>query len=113
MARSAGGRIAILGMGKLGSRELTAGSDIDLILLYDHDEHAEESNGEKGLPPSQYYMRLTQRLIAALSAPTSEGVLYEVDFRLRPPATRGRWQHTSTHFASISGRTHGPGSIWR
>jgi [glutamine synthetase] adenylyltransferase / [glutamine synthetase]-adenylyl-L-tyrosine phosphorylase len=84
-----GGRIAILGMGKLGSRELTAGSDIDLILLYDHDEHAEESDGEKGLAPSQYYMRLTQRLIAALSAPTSEGVLYEVDFRLRPSGNKG------------------------
>ncbi|CAN7544232.1 bifunctional [glutamine synthetase] adenylyltransferase/[glutamine synthetase]-adenylyl-L-tyrosine phosphorylase [Phyllobacterium sp. LjRoot231] len=84
-----GGRIAILGMGKLGSRELTAGSDIDLILLYDHDEHAEESNGDKPLPPSQYYMRLTQRLIAALSAPTAEGVLYEVDFRLRPSGNKG------------------------
>jgi glutamate-ammonia-ligase adenylyltransferase len=84
-----GGRIAILGMGKLGSRELTAGSDIDLILLYDHDEHAEESNGGKPLPPSQYYMRLTQRLIAALSAPTAEGVLYEVDFRLRPSGNKG------------------------
>jgi [glutamine synthetase] adenylyltransferase / [glutamine synthetase]-adenylyl-L-tyrosine phosphorylase len=87
--RISGGRIAILGMGKLGSRELTAGSDIDLILLYDHDEHAEESDGEKGLAPSQYYMRLTQRLIAALSAPTSEGVLYEVDFRLRPSGNKG------------------------
>ncbi len=84
-----GGRIAILGMGKLGSRELTAGSDIDLILLYDHDEHAEESDGDKGLAPSQYYMRLTQRLIAALSAPTAEGVLYEVDFRLRPSGNKG------------------------
>ncbi|MBZ9654988.1 bifunctional [glutamine synthetase] adenylyltransferase/[glutamine synthetase]-adenylyl-L-tyrosine phosphorylase [Phyllobacterium lublinensis] len=87
--RISGGRIAILGMGKLGSRELTAGSDIDLILLYDHDEDAEESDGEKGLAPSQYYMRLTQRLIAALSAPTSEGVLYEVDFRLRPSGNKG------------------------
>jgi glutamate-ammonia-ligase adenylyltransferase len=84
-----GGRIAILGMGKLGSRELTAGSDIDLILLYDHDEQTEESDGAKPLPPSQYYMRLTQRLIAALSAPTSEGVLYEVDFRLRPSGNKG------------------------
>ncbi|WP_027229932.1 bifunctional [glutamine synthetase] adenylyltransferase/[glutamine synthetase]-adenylyl-L-tyrosine phosphorylase [Phyllobacterium sp. UNC302MFCol5.2] len=84
-----GGRIAILGMGKLGSRELTAGSDVDLILLYDHDEDADESDGEKGLAPSQYYMRLTQRLIAALSAPTAEGVLYEVDFRLRPSGNKG------------------------
>ncbi|MGN6583690.1 MAG: bifunctional [glutamine synthetase] adenylyltransferase/[glutamine synthetase]-adenylyl-L-tyrosine phosphorylase, partial [Rhizobiaceae bacterium] len=71
-----GGAVAILGMGKLGSRELTAGSDVDLILLYDHDEDAEDSDGEKPLPPSVYFIRLTQRLIAAVSAPTAEGVLY-------------------------------------
>jgi [glutamine synthetase] adenylyltransferase / [glutamine synthetase]-adenylyl-L-tyrosine phosphorylase len=93
-----GGRIAILGMGKLGSRELTAGSDIDLILLYDHDENAEESDGAKPLAPSQYYMRLTQRLIAALSAPTAEGVLYEVDFRLRPSGNKGP---VATHIDSF------------
>ena len=81
--------MAILGMGKLGSRELTAGSDVDLILLYDHDEDAEESDGDKPLAPSHYYARLTQRLIAAVSAPTAEGVLYEVDLRLRPSGNKG------------------------
>jgi len=40
------GRIGILGIGRLGSHELTAGSDIDLILLYDHDVHAEMSDGK-------------------------------------------------------------------
>ncbi|PYE88410.1 bifunctional [glutamine synthetase] adenylyltransferase/[glutamine synthetase]-adenylyl-L-tyrosine phosphorylase [Phyllobacterium leguminum] len=94
----AGGRVAILGMGKLGSRELTAGSDIDLILLYDHDEDAEESGGEKPLAPSQYYIRMTQRLIAALSAPTAEGVLYEVDLRLRPSGNKGP---VATHIAAF------------
>lgn len=85
----AGGRIAVVGMGKLGSRELTAGSDVDLILLYDHDSEAEESDGEKPLHVSVYYMRLTQRLMAALSSPTAEGVLYEVDMRLRPSGNQG------------------------
>lgn len=84
-----GGRIGILGMGKLGSHELTAGSDVDLILLYDHDPDAEMSDGEKPLYISQYYMRLTQRLISALSAPMGEGVLYEVDLRLRPSGNKG------------------------
>lgn len=84
-----GGQVAILGMGKLGSRELTAGSDVDLILLYDHDPKADESDGEKGLAPSHYYARLTQRLIAAVSAPTAEGVLYELDLRLRPSGNKG------------------------
>lgn len=84
-----GGRVGILGMGKLGSHELTAGSDVDLILLYDYDKNTEMSDGEKPLYISQYYMRLTQRLIAALSAPTGEGVLYEVDLRLRPSGNKG------------------------
>ncbi|MFC5583949.1 bifunctional [glutamine synthetase] adenylyltransferase/[glutamine synthetase]-adenylyl-L-tyrosine phosphorylase [Nitratireductor kimnyeongensis] len=87
--RIVGGRVAILGMGKLGSRELTAGSDIDLILLYDHDEAADYSDGQKPLAPSEYYTRLTQRLIAAVSAPTAEGVLYELDLRLRPSGNKG------------------------
>ena len=85
----AGGRVSILGMGKLGSRELTAGSDVDLILLYDHDADAEESGGRKPLAPSHYFSRMTQRLIAAVSAPTAEGVLYELDLRLRPSGNKG------------------------
>ena len=84
-----GGRIALLGMGRLGSRELTAGSDVDLILIYDHDRDTEQSDGEKPLPTALYYGRLTQRLIAAMTAPMREGVLYEVDFRLRPSGKAG------------------------
>ncbi|MBJ6132005.1 bifunctional [glutamine synthetase] adenylyltransferase/[glutamine synthetase]-adenylyl-L-tyrosine phosphorylase [Ochrobactrum sp. Q0168] len=93
-----GAKVALLAMGKLGSRELTAGSDVDLILLYDHDTDADESDGEKPLAPSQYYIRLTQRLIAALSAPTAEGVLYEVDMRLRPSGNKGP---VATHIESF------------
>lgn len=87
--RVSGGAVAILGMGKLGSRELTAGSDVDLILLYDHDPDAEASDGEKPLDPAHYHARFTQRLIAAVSAPTAEGVLYELDLRLRPSGNKG------------------------
>ncbi len=84
------GRVAVLGMGKLGSFELTDGSDVDLILLYDHEGHAaSESDGPKPLDATRYYARMTQRLIAALSAPTAEGVLYEVDMRLRPSGNKG------------------------
>ena len=93
-----GEKIAILGMGKLGSRELTAGSDVDLILLYDHDADAEESDGEKPLPASVWFTRLAQRLIAAVSAPTAEGVLYEIDLRLRPSGNKGP---VATHIASF------------
>lgn len=84
-----GGRVAIMGMGKLGSFELTAGSDVDLILLYDYDSEAFESTGPKPLDAQRYFTRLTQRLIAALSAPMAEGVVFEVDLRLRPSGNKG------------------------
>lgn len=85
----AGARICVVGMGRLGSRELTAGSDLDLIFLYDHDPDVEYSDGDKPLATSQYFIRLTQRLISAMSAPTAAGVLYELDFRLRPSGNAG------------------------
>ena len=107
--RIAGGRVALLGMGKLGSRELTAGSDVDLILLYDHDADAEESDGEKPLAPSQYFSRMTQRLIAAVSAPTAEGVLYELDLRLRPSGNKGP---VATHVAAFAKYQRGDAWTW-
>ncbi|MCH9806786.1 MAG: bifunctional [glutamine synthetase] adenylyltransferase/[glutamine synthetase]-adenylyl-L-tyrosine phosphorylase [Alphaproteobacteria bacterium] len=84
-----GGSAAILAMGKLGSREMTAGSDLDLIVIYDYDTSAIESDGKRPLAPAQYYARMTQRLITAMSAPTAEGRLYEVDMRLRPSGQQG------------------------
>jgi len=83
------GRVALLAMGKLGGREMTAESDLDLILLYDFADGAAGSDGARPLSGTQYYARLTQRLIAAISAPTAEGSLYKVDFRLRPSGNAG------------------------
>ncbi len=85
----AGGGAAIVAMGKLGGREMTAASDLDLIVVYDYLADAELSDGARPLPVSQYYARLTQRLISALSAPTAEGRLYDVDMRLRPSGQKG------------------------
>ncbi|WP_137132773.1 bifunctional [glutamine synthetase] adenylyltransferase/[glutamine synthetase]-adenylyl-L-tyrosine phosphorylase [Rhizobium sp. FY34] len=84
-----GGRVAVMGMGKLGSFELTAGSDVDLILLYDYPQDVLESDGAKPLDAVRYFTRVTQRLIAALSAPTAEGIIFEVDLRLRPSGNKG------------------------
>jgi len=84
-----GGRMAVLAMGKLGGREMTSSSDLDLILIYDCPDDVEASDGRRPLAAGQYYARLTQRLIAALSAPTAEGTLYEVDMRLRPSGNAG------------------------
>ena len=84
-----GGRSAVIAMGKLGGREMTAGSDLDLIIVYDAAPGAEMTLGAKPLSINQHYARMTQRLISALSAPTAEGVLYEVDMRLRPSGSKG------------------------
>ncbi|MBP1882889.1 bifunctional [glutamine synthetase] adenylyltransferase/[glutamine synthetase]-adenylyl-L-tyrosine phosphorylase [Sinorhizobium mexicanum] len=97
--RFPGGRVAVVGMGKLGSHELTAGSDVDLILLYDYDGEAGQSDGAKPLDHVRYFTRLTQRLIAALSAPTAEGILYDVDMRLRPSGNKGPVATRITAFA--------------
>jgi len=87
--RPPGGRFCVLGFGKLGSREMTATSDLDLVVLYDFDVENPDSDGAKPLHASVYYGRLTQRLIAALSAPTRRGKLFSVDMRLRPSGNQG------------------------
>jgi glutamate-ammonia-ligase adenylyltransferase len=83
-----GAGAVVVAMGKLGSREMTVSSDLDLIVIYDA-EGAEASDGRRPLPVSTYYARLTQALIAALTAPTAEGILYKVDMRLRPSGQQG------------------------
>jgi len=99
-----GGAVVVLAMGKLGGRELTAGSDIDLILLYEHADGADSSDGERALSPAAYYARLTQRLVAALSALTAEGRLYEVDFRLRPSGNSGPLASRFSAFATYQAK---------
>ncbi len=102
-----GAAAAVIGMGKLGGREMTAASDLDLILVYDYPEGTAASTGLKPLAPSQYYARFTQRLISALSAATAEGRLYEVDMRLRPSGNAGP---VATSLASFS--TYQMSSAW-
>ncbi len=84
-----GGDIAIVALGRLGSREMSASSDLDLIFVYDAAPDAQESDGTKPLAPGQYFGRLTQRTINAVTAMMAEGPLYEVDMRLRPSGTKG------------------------
>lgn len=87
--RVPGAEIAILGLGRLGTKELTAGSDLDLVVIYDFDEKRRESTGARPLDVVVYFTRLTQRLVAALTVPTRRGLLYEVDLRLRPQGGKG------------------------
>ena len=87
--RMQAGETAVLAMGKLGGREMTATSDLDLILAYEFDGEHPESSGQRKLYGGQYFARLTQRLINALTAQTNYGALYEVDMRLRPSGQAG------------------------
>ncbi|KNG95435.1 glutamine-synthetase adenylyltransferase [Pseudaestuariivita atlantica] len=80
--------VALLGMGSLGAARLHARSDLDLIVIYDAGD-ATESDGPRPLAVRPYYARLTQALVTALTAPTAEGRLYEVDMRLRPSGNQG------------------------
>jgi len=87
--RMRGAGFAVIAMGKLGGREMTASSDLDLVFVYDVPPGVEASDGAKPMPPSLYFARLAQRLIAALTTPTAAGTLYEVDMRLRPTGNKG------------------------
>jgi [glutamine synthetase] adenylyltransferase / [glutamine synthetase]-adenylyl-L-tyrosine phosphorylase len=87
--RIKGQETAILAMGRLGSREMTASSDLDLILLYDFDSDEPDSDGLQSLQGAHYFARFTQRLISAFTTRTNYGVLYDVDMRLRPSGRAG------------------------
>ena len=87
--RIRGAQTALLALGRLGAREMTATSDLDLIVIYDFDQQEPNSDGERPLYGAQYFARLTQRLISALTVQTNYGVLYPVDMRLRPSGRSG------------------------
>jgi len=78
----------VLGMGSLGAGRLHARSDLDLIVIYDA-EGREGSDGPRPLMTRPYFARFTQALVTALTAPTAQGKLYEVDMRLRPSGRQG------------------------
>ena len=84
-----GGGMVVVALGRLGGREMTAASDLDLIFVYDHAKDVAASEGARPVAPSVYYARASQRLISALTVMTGEGGLYEVDMRLRPSGNKG------------------------
>ena len=84
-----GAEIVLCAMGNLGARQFSIGSDLDLIIIYDFLPETMMSNGIKPLLPSEYVIRLSKRLITAITAKTAQGVLYDVDMRLRPSGAAG------------------------
>lgn len=126
--RFAGAGMTCIALGKLGGREMTPTSDLDLIFVYDTPAGLEASDGPRPLPPSQYFARLSQRLINAVTAQTAEGRLFEVDMRLRPSGAKGpiasslkafiqyheeaawTWEHMALTRARV---VFGPEDLWR
>ena len=86
--RIAGSELVVLGLGRLGGGVLTHASDLDIVYLFTG-THDGESDGERPLGATLYFNRLAQRVTAALSVPTAQGALYEVDTRLRPQGNQG------------------------
>ena len=89
-------------MGKLGGEEMTAGSDLDIIVIYDSRRRS-----------TNLVHALTQRLITGLTAPTTEGELYEADMRLRPSYWQARSPSARRLSNTIRMRKPGPGNTWR
>ena len=83
------GGLAVVAMGKVGGREMMAGSDLDLMFIYDHPSDVTESRGSRNLPASQWFVRAVQACIGALTAPGHEGEMYALDMRLRPSGNKG------------------------
>ena len=100
--RVADSQFVVLALGRLGAEQLTVASDLDLIFLYDLPEganpNATQSDGPKALDATTYFARLAQRYINALTAPTGEGLLYELDMRLRPSGRSGPIAVTLQHY---------------
>jgi len=86
--RIADSELLILGLGRLGGGALTHASDLDIVYLFTGD-FAAQSDGARPLGGTIYYNRLASRVSAALSVPTAQGALYEVDTRLRPQGNQG------------------------
>jgi [glutamine synthetase] adenylyltransferase / [glutamine synthetase]-adenylyl-L-tyrosine phosphorylase len=87
--RSRGGEpqsLVVIGMGKLGARELNFSSDIDLIFAYPEEG---QTDGARPLSNEEYFARLGRALIQALNTTTSEGFVFRVDMRLRPYGDSG------------------------
>jgi glutamate-ammonia-ligase adenylyltransferase len=87
--RVRGGGLVIVLLGKAGSREMMAGSDLDLMFIYDHPASVTESDGARKMAPSQWFIRAVHAVVAAITAPDAAGPTYAIDMRLRPSGNKG------------------------
>ena len=82
-------RVAVAGYGKLGGLELGYGSDLDLVFLHDSSGEIQQTQSEKPLDNTVFFLRLGQRIVHLLTMHSAAGRLYEVDMRLRPNGKGG------------------------
>src|SRR6185436_7276146 len=75
--------LLVLGLGKLGGLELNAGSDVDVIFVYDTDD------GQSSLSLHDHFTRVARRLVSSFETPTEDGMIWRVDLRLRPEGSQG------------------------
>lgn len=81
--------LCLLALGKLGAGQMSVGSDVDLIAIYDVPPDKTQSDGARPLSPADYFARLLARLVEAITALSPLGRLYEIDLRLRPSGNKG------------------------
>ena len=93
------GRIVIVGMGKLGARELNYNSDLDLIFLYEPRPSPPDEQVRSDLAAQEIFAKLVQRLISILQVQTREGMVYKIDTRLRPSGRAGSLVSSVAAFA--------------
>ena len=110
-----GGAMALVIMGKAGGREMMAGSDLDLMLIYDHPENVIQSTAKapaRPLAASQWFIRAVHAYVAAVTAPDAEGPLYAVDMRLRPSGNKGPVAVSLAAFEHYHGASVGGAWTW-
>ena len=96
------GDIAVVAMGRLGTRALTATSDLDLVFVWEAPDGAQSAGDESGaraLGATAYFTRLAQTMASWLGGATGEGDLYSIDTRLRPDGEKGSFAPSLSRLA--------------
>jgi len=81
--------MGVVAYGKMGGRELSYSSDLDIVFLHDSEGGQQQTNGERSLDNASFFARMAQRVIHLLGLQTANGRLYEIDMRLRPDGNAG------------------------
>jgi len=90
--------LGVIAYGKLGGKELSYSSDLDLVFVHDSQGEQQQTDGARCLDNATFFARLAQRVIHLLSVQTANGRLYEVDMRLRPDGNAGMLVSTTTAY---------------